>query len=196
MVLGGKNLLRRWWPVVLWFSLAVGFAYLPVWFQRKLVFGSHVPLCILAGISLGAGIFERFADQTARKLILAAGLVIGLPVAASTSAYLLVNERAEVANNATGDYYLSDDVMGGLKFLREHSRPDDIVCATLDTSRVIPAISGNTVLWGHWAITRWTMRNGRRGSRGSSAHRLIPMIRAGRANSGTRESNIYLRTAG
>lgn len=152
LVLGRQSLLRRWWPVVLWFCLAVAFAYLPVWFQRKLVFGSHVPLCILAGISFGV-ILERFTDRTARKFILAVALVIGLPLAASTSAWLLKNEWVEVATNADGAYYVSDDLMGGLRFLKEHSRPGEVVCATLNTSRLIPAISGNTVLWGHWAMT-------------------------------------------
>ena len=152
MVLGRQSLLRRWWPVVLWFCLAVAFAYLPLWFQRKLVFGSHIPLCILAGISLGA-ILERFTDQMARKLVVAVALVIGLPLAASTSAYLLTSEREEAAKNAGGAFYVNDDLMNGLKFLKERSQPSDIVCATLDTSLLIPAFSGNTVLWGHWAMT-------------------------------------------
>jgi hypothetical protein len=152
MVLGRENLLRRWWPVVLWFTLAVALAYLPLWFQRKLVFGSQLPLCILAGVSVGV-ILERFPGRAARTLILAAGLVIGLPLASSTSAYLLASERREVARNADGAYYLADDLMAGLKYLKQRSRPEDVVCATMDTSRVIPAVSGNTVLWGHWAMT-------------------------------------------
>ena len=70
-----------------------------------------------------------------------------------TPAYLLASERAEAAQNADGAYYLADDLVAGLKFLRQRSRPNDIVCATLDTSRLIPAMAGNTVLWGHWAMT-------------------------------------------
>jgi hypothetical protein len=152
MILGQKDFLRRWWPVVMWFTLAVAFAYLPLWFQRKLVFGAHVPLCILAGISLGL-VLERFPGRLVRESLLIAALVLGLPLAMVTPAYLLASESAAVAHNADGAYYIADDIMDGLKFLRQKSRPGDVVFASLETSRLIPAISGNTVLWGHWAMT-------------------------------------------
>src|SRR4029077_4666708 len=40
-----------------------------------------------------------------------------------------------------------------LRVLKNRSRPDDIVLASFETSRLIPAFSGNTVLWGHWAMS-------------------------------------------
>jgi len=40
-----------------------------------------------------------------------------------------------------------------LMFLKNQSKPDEIVFATVATSRLIPAFSGNTVLWGHWAMS-------------------------------------------
>jgi hypothetical protein len=38
-------------------------------------------------------------------------------------------------------------------FLKNRGKPNEIVFATLATSRLIPAFSGNTVLWGHWAMS-------------------------------------------
>ena len=31
------------------------------------------------------------------------------------------------------------------------SKPGDVVFATVETSRLIPGLAGNTVVWGHWA---------------------------------------------
>ncbi len=44
--------MKQYWQVVLWFLMSVVFAYFPFWFQRKLIFGAHIPLCILAAVSL------------------------------------------------------------------------------------------------------------------------------------------------
>ena len=38
-------------------------------------------------------------------------------------------------------------------FLKQQSKPDDVVFASPATSRLIPALSGNTTVWGHWAMS-------------------------------------------
>jgi hypothetical protein len=58
-----------------------------------------------------------------------------------------------VRANADDTYYISNDVFAGLKFLKNSSKPNEVVFATWQTSRLIPAFSGNTVLWGHWAMS-------------------------------------------
>jgi len=144
--------MKRYWPIVLWFLLSVAFAYLPFWFQRKLVFGAHVPLCIVAGISFDL-ILARCPAPRMRKWILAVAVAIFLPLLVSTPIYLLASERREVRSNEYNTYYISQETMDGLKFLKERSKPNEIVFATVETSRMIPAFSGNTVIWGHWAMS-------------------------------------------
>ncbi len=55
--------------------------------------------------------------------------------------------------NQEGAYFLSDDMFEALKILRDRTRPDEVVFALPLTSRLIPALSGNTVVWGHWAMS-------------------------------------------
>ena len=55
--------------------------------------------------------------------------------------------------DAFGTYYISNEMMDGLNFLKARTRPDEVVFATWETSRMIPGYSGNTVLWGHWAMS-------------------------------------------
>jgi len=54
---------------------------------------------------------------------------------------------------AEGAYYISNEMLEGLKLLRKTSKPNEVVFATLSTSRLIPAFAGNTVVWGHWAMS-------------------------------------------
>ena len=145
-----KQLMKRHWPVMLWFVLSVALAYFPFWFQRKLIFGAHIPLCILAAISLNL-ILNRLSNPQTRSQITIVAAIIFLPLLVSTPAYLLASENREVRNNTDGYYYISSDVTDGLHFLKTETRPSDVVFATVETSRLIPGLVGNTVVWGHWA---------------------------------------------
>ena len=145
-----EQLLKRCWPVMLWFVLSVALAYFPFWFQRKLIFGAHIPLCIVAAISLDL-LLDRFSNSRTRRWATAAAAVVFLPLLVSTPVYLLARENREVRNNADGYYYISNDVMNGLQFLKTKTKPSDVVFATVETSRLIPGLAGNTVVWGHWA---------------------------------------------
>jgi hypothetical protein len=141
---------KRYWPLVLWFLLSLGFAYLPFWFQRKLIFGAQIPLCILAAISLDL-ILTRIPWLRSRNWALVICAIVFLPLLIATPVYQLLSASRKVRYNADSTYYISDDLLAGLKFLKERSRPQEVVFASLTTSRLIPAFSGNTVLWGHWA---------------------------------------------
>jgi hypothetical protein len=150
---GGGRWMKEYWQLAIWFVMSLALAYLPFWFQRKLIFGAHIPLCILAAISFDL-ILAKCPRGRVRKLCLVAAVVVLLPLLASTPVYLLMNESKEVRDNSAGGvYYISNDALNGFKFLKEQSKPDEVVFASLQTSRLIPAFSGNTVLWGHWAMS-------------------------------------------
>ena len=145
-----EQLTKRCWPVMLWFVLSAVLAYFPFWFQRKLIFGAHIPLCIVAAISLDL-FLNRFSNSRTRGWVSTAAAIILLPLLVSTPVYLLAGENREVRNNADGCYYISSDVMDGMHFLKTQTKPSDVVFATVETSRLIPGLAGNTVVWGHWA---------------------------------------------
>lgn len=142
--------IKRNWQLVLWLLLSLGFAYLPLWFQRKLIFGAQIPVCILAAICLDL-ILTRFPGIRSRNWALATGAIVFLPLLIATPVYLLRYEAMTVLHDADNAYYISNDMLAGLKFLKEKTQPEEIVYANIATSRLIPAFSGNTVLWGHWA---------------------------------------------
>lgn len=143
------EIIRKHWVALLWFAGAIGFAYLPFWFQRKLTFGAHIPLCIVDGAIIGALLTRWRVAMTLR----AAAVLLVLPLFIATPIYLLVTQRQEVRENRDGAYYLTNDVTQALAALREKSDPADIVFATPLISRLIPAFAGNTAVWGHWAMS-------------------------------------------
>jgi hypothetical protein len=67
-----KEILKRYWQLVVWFSLSVLLAYAPFWFQRKLIVGAHIPVCILAAVAL-AFFFSRIQNPQRRRLSLVYG---------------------------------------------------------------------------------------------------------------------------
>jgi len=146
-----RDWLKRHWELVLWFLLCLLFANLPWWFQRKIIFGAQIPLCILAAISLDL-ILTRVSWLRSRNWAVISGVII-VPLLIATPVYLLSSESTEVRRNVDGTYYISDEMLQGLNFLKHGSRPNDIVFATYETSRLIPALAGNTVIWGHWAMS-------------------------------------------
>ena len=149
---GWGRWMKQYWQIVLWFVLSLGLAYFPFWFQRKLIFGAHIPLCILAAISFDL-ILGRCSNPRIRKLSLVAAVVVLLPLLAVTPIYQVISGRTEVQDNTDGAYYISNQMLDALNFLRHASKPSDIVLATPQSGRFITAFSGNTVLWGHWAMS-------------------------------------------
>jgi hypothetical protein len=155
--------MKPYWQVVAWFGLSLALAYAPLWFQRKLIMGAHIPLCILAAIAFDLLLAkcasakptqanEAWVGHPQARLGLAAATVVLVPLLALTPMYLILMLSREVQANIDGVYYISPDMDAALKFMKQHSSPDDIVLATLGTSMMIPAYAGNTVVWGHWAM--------------------------------------------
>jgi hypothetical protein len=147
-----SEVVERYWQLVVWFLLSILFAYFPFWFQRKFVFGAHVPLSVLAGVTFDL-IFTKWSPGGARRAATAIAAVILLPFLIATPTYLLISQYQKVKANADGAYFLNNEIMDGLKVLQQRSRPEDVVFAAYATSRLIPAFSGNTVVWGHWAMS-------------------------------------------
>src|SRR5581483_11002290 len=146
-----RQFLNRSWQLLVWFAAALALAYLPVWFQRKFVFGAQIPLTIVGALV----VFSAFKSirRRAGKSVATTLAIILLPVFCSTSIYILAQALREVRENRTDAYYLTDEMVNALDNLRERSRRDDVVLATISTSRLIPALCGDTAMWGHWAMS-------------------------------------------
>lgn len=152
VVVARGEIVKRYWQVVVWFLLSILFAYFPFWFQRKFVFGAHIPLSILAGVALDS-VLSKWSTGGARRVATAVAAVILFPFLVATPTYLLISQYQRVKANADGAYFVNNEIIDGLKVLQQRSRPEDVVFAAPATSRLIPAFSGNTVVWGHWAMS-------------------------------------------
>ncbi len=68
--------MKRYWQLVAWFVLSLALAYAPLWFQRKLIFGAQIPLCILAAISFDLLLAKCASGKTAKLALVAATVVL------------------------------------------------------------------------------------------------------------------------
>jgi hypothetical protein len=150
LIIDRGRFVKRYWQIVLWFVLCLALAYLPVWYQRKLIFSAQVPLCLIAGIAVG-WIATRFGSTTTRRIALTAAAIVLLPVLIATPVYLLRDLDKQVKDNIDNAYFENADLIAALRALKKMSKRDDVVFAEPATSRIIPALSGNTTIWGHWA---------------------------------------------
>jgi len=143
--------MKQYWQLAAWFGLSLALAYAPLWFQRKLIFGAPIPLCILTALSFDR-LLGKCGSLRMARFALATATVVLVPLLALTPIYLIVVLNREVKANAFGVYYISRDMDAGLNYLKQHSKPNDVVMASLGTSLMIPGYAGNTVVWGHWAM--------------------------------------------
>lgn len=146
---------------VLWAACGAAVLYLPVPFQRKMIEGLHIALCLLGAFALGA-LADRAASRGSRlsyptRLGLAAGLVI----AAMPSNVVFVTEclRHVRADNRTllhvlaPPVFLSRDELAAMQWLAGHTRLEDVVLSSSLTGSHIPAHAPCRVVVGHWAET-------------------------------------------
>jgi hypothetical protein len=98
-------------------------------------------------------IVSALKSEPVRRIAVTVAAIVFLPLVSITPAYLLFSERREVQQNKDGAYYVSDAVMEALGVLRKQSKPNEITIALYSTSRLIAAFAGNTVVWGHWAMS-------------------------------------------
>lgn len=153
LALGGAlfhagSVVKKYWFLLLWIFISLVMSHMPFWFQNKLLFGSHIPVCIVAAVSFGL-FFPKILQSSWGKRTL---MVFTLAPLLCYTSVGVVKDCLEIARrNADGAYRISRDVLDGLNYLKKNSRPEEIVFAGTATSLKIPAYAGNTVIWGHWA---------------------------------------------
>ena len=144
-----RNRIGELWPVLMWILGAIDLAYAPIWFQRKLIAGVHVPICVIAAIGADS-LIAVVAGEGQAFAALAALLVV------LSGATHVVNARIalrQIADPAHTQFYVPRDLATVLDSLSKESGPDQIVLSSIPTSQLIPGWSGNTVVYGHWAQT-------------------------------------------
>jgi len=127
-------------PLVLWPLLALLLLYVPMWFQRKMTMGIMIPLSMLAAAAL--------ARLPTRLTWVAVALMLGLSVASHMSVLKNTFDELQLESHA---FYYSNEQLAVAEYLDKNTNNSDVILTSLRFSRSLPSLSGNTVLFGHWA---------------------------------------------
>lgn len=115
--------------LIIWLVVAIAVAYLPVPFQRKMLMGAHLPICLLAGVGLDTLTARLSGDFP--KIAALFGVLLTTP---SNVLYLLADIGRLDANSGTTARrpYLSGDEQKVLTWLKEHATENDAVLVAPD----------------------------------------------------------------
>ena len=123
--------------------------YLPFAFQRKMLMGEHIPLCLLAGYAAVA----VFNEGTRLRPWLLAWLVLA---SAPTNALFLVRDVRHLETDKSETHlfpFLSSDLMGVYHWLRANTPADAAIVGPPGYCTYLPGEAGRVVWAGHWAET-------------------------------------------
>jgi len=146
---GGGAARARLWPLVVWLAVGALGCALPVWFQQKLVLGLHLPVCVIATVAIAAAA-DRLVPR--RHAAVAAALLVAA-LGAPSHAFNVRAAARDLRANVNCNFLVGDDLAAALAYLRSSTDPGGVVLANLRASTLVPALAGNTVIWGHWAQT-------------------------------------------
>ncbi len=142
-------------PLPLLFALcwAIGgflVCYLPFAFQRKMLMGEHIPLCLLAGVG-AAWLVGKLRPQV-RTLALAALVLAALP----SNVFFLLRDFRHLQTNHSETHlspFLSTSLMDVYGWLRVNTPADAAVVGFPGLCTALPGEAGRAVWAGHWAET-------------------------------------------
>lgn len=150
--------------LLVWAVVAVGISYVPVSFQRKLLMGAHLPLCIAAGATLAA-VTEKLSGSLPAIIS-----VFAVLITMTSNVRLLVRDLARLSTNTAGTQYrpyLLADEADALRFLQKTAKPGEAALVPPDLVSYkygatplfpylgvyVPAYSSATVYAAHWSET-------------------------------------------
>lgn len=160
--LRGSDALRL---LLIWGIVAIAISYAPhVSFQRKLLMGAHLPLCLLAGAGLAA--ITEWLTGGLPAIAAVAAVLIAMP---SNLRFIMVDMVRLSQNRGSTHYrpYLLADEKNALDWLDKNVKPGEGVLVSPDPAShlrsqwalmpylgvFIPAYTSGTVYCAHWSET-------------------------------------------
>ena len=151
--------------LAVWAALGLILPYLPFDFQRKLIMGVHIPLCLLAGCAVAA--FSARLSGDFPKIAALFAVLLTIP---SNALFLLRDIGRLDENTGSTEHrpFLSVGETRALEWLRDHTKRSDGVFVSPDPTShkrfpffplrpylgvFIPAWTGNPVYIGHGSET-------------------------------------------
>ncbi len=136
--------------VVCWAVVGLGVIYLPFAFQRKMLMGEHIPLCLLAGI--GASWLAGRAAPQARVWILSLLVVASVP----SNLLFLVRDINHLQNNKSETHltpFLPGPQVDVYHWIRANTPLTAAVVGPPSLCTYLPGEAGRAVWAGHWGET-------------------------------------------
>ncbi len=135
--------------VISWLVTSSLLLYFPIYFQRRLSEGLHIPMAILAtaGILMLA---ERFRNPSSAWQVKLSVLVISLGIFLPLSNFQIMGQ--DIYNYQTDKeypYYLNKTEVEGMSWLKENATLSDVIFSAYEIGNFIPAYSGRIVWIGH-----------------------------------------------
>lgn len=147
-IVGGWRSIRLRYPkrlfLIVWAIVSWVLIYVPVSFQRRMSEGMQIPIVILAVCGI-IFIFQRI-KSTYLRLGFVMVLFLFLPL---TNLQVLGQEFYLFSSKPTLPYYLEQDEVDAMHWLRDHAGYRDIIFSSYYMGNYIPAYSGRVVWIGH-----------------------------------------------
>lgn len=124
--------------------------YLPFAFQRKMLMGEHIPLCLLAGV--GAAWLTRRLGPRLQVPALCLLVLASLP----SNAFFLARDFRHLPENRSETYllpFLNRSLTDVYRWLRANTAPDAAIVGPPGYCAYLPGTAGRVVWAGHWAET-------------------------------------------
>ncbi len=124
--------------------------YLPFAFQRKMLMGEHIPLCLLAGA--GAAWLAERLKPSVRTFVLTALVLAALP----SNAFFLLRDFRHLQTNHSETHlspFLSMSLIDVYRWLHQNTPADAAVVGFPGLCTALPGEAGRAVWAGHWAET-------------------------------------------
>ncbi|MFH0786573.1 MAG: hypothetical protein V2B13_03055 [Pseudomonadota bacterium] len=141
-----------------WFVGGFFLLFLPVNFRWHLINGWQIPLYLLAIRGLEERVIPYLQEKKARfwrrwdwrKLVYICLFMITM----LTPLYLLQSKITKMRLHfGRPPYFLHQDEVEALKWLRTQTKPDEAVLCGAEIGQIIPAWTGNKVFLGHYCLT-------------------------------------------
>ncbi len=137
--------------LIVWFMTSALLIYFPIYFQRRLSEGLHLPIAILAG--LGAiYIYNYFRKKFGPESYLSIAFILILILFLPMTSVQVMGQDFYLYNKAQDNpsyFYLHEDEVAAMHWLRDNLTIDQIIFSAKLTGNYIPAYSGRIVWIGH-----------------------------------------------
>lgn len=136
--------------VFAWAIAGISVIYIPVDFQRKMVMGEHIPLCLVAG--WGIAWLTRKIPRMPRGVLLTILVFATFP----SNAFFIRRDLIHIRHNVSETNQwpvVTPDQLRALQFLDRYTPKDAAILAIPSEAAYIPGMIGRRVWAGHWGET-------------------------------------------